>query len=92
MVELRRVLAKILFCNEYDLDNVLLHLPVGVFLFLLSMYVSGFVGIAFAYAFVRYELKESKILLDKGYPEIQGLLWGLGLASVIWRLITWLMI
>ena len=79
---MRKILSKILFCDEYDLNNVLLHIPLGMIVVLISLW-SGWLSLAFYYGFIRYELKESKKIQDKGYPDIQGSLWGIGLLSII---------
>jgi len=80
--ELRKILARILFCDEDDLDNVLLHIPVGVVIVLLCL-VSGWLALIFGYGFIKYETIERKTLRDKCFPDIQGCLWGIGILGVI---------
>jgi len=79
---MRKILSKILFCDEYDLNNVLLHIPVGIITVLIGIF-SGWIGLVFGLGFITYELSERKILQDKAYPDIQGWLWGIGLLSII---------
>ena len=79
---MRDFLAKLLFCDVYDLNNVLLHMPVGVATVLLCL-VSGWLGLIFGLGFIIYELSERKILEDKAYPDIQGWMWGIALTGII---------
>lgn len=78
---LRRILSKCFFCPEYDLDNVLIHIPLGILNVGLAL-LSGWVALIFGYGFVRYELNEQRALQDKAYQDIKGWLWGMGIMSV----------
>ena len=88
---MRKILAKLLFCSEYDLNNVLLHLPLGAVIIGLGVgldvvglpFVSAGLIVAFTFGFIMYELSERSILHDKAFPDIQGYLWGVGLAAFI---------
>ena len=80
--ELRKILARILFCDEDDLDNVLLHIPVGIATVLIGIY-SGWLAVIFGYGFIKYEGIERRELRDKAYPDIQGWLWGIGILGII---------
>ena len=86
----KRLISKILFCDEEDTGNVLLHIPVGLIAGAAAL-ISGWITVVFGLSFLVYELKESKIIEDKAYPDIQGFLWGLGIFAVIcfiWRLLS----
>jgi len=81
---MRNFLAKLLFCDVYDLDNVALHIPVGVINALLCL-VSGWLALIFGLGFLTYEvvqLFKGNIPGDKAYPDIQGWLWGIALAGI----------
>lgn len=81
---MRDFLAKLLFCDVYDLDNVVLHIPVGVINTLLCLF-SGWIALVFGLGFIVYEvvqLVKGKITGDKAYPDIQGWLWGIALTGV----------
>ena len=79
---IREILAKILFCDVYDLNNVLLHIPVGFINVAIGLF-SGWIGLLFGLGFIVYQLSERKILQDKAYPDIQGWLWGIGILGII---------
>jgi hypothetical protein len=79
---IKKILSKMLFCTEDTVGNVLLHIPVGVITVIIAM-LSPILALAFYYGFIKYELKESRIIHDKAYPDIQGSLWGIGIAAVI---------
>jgi len=80
---MREILAKLLFCDVYDLDNVALHIPVGVINALLCL-VSDGLALVFGLGFITYEISQRIILkADKAYPDIQGWLWGIALTGVI---------
>ena len=96
----RRILSRLLFCAEDSVDNVLLHLPVGVInvgvgvgLTLWGFDLLGLgIVLLFGYGFIKYELTQLKTAIprDKAYDDIQGWLWGIGLTSIgilIWRLV-----
>lgn len=83
---MRETLAKILFCDVYDLENVLLHIPVGFVTVAIALY-SGWLGLAFAYGFISYETTQWLIIKDKCFTDIQGFLWGIGILSVILLLV-----
>ena len=79
----KKLISRVLFCDEDDVGNVLLHIPVGLVAGLASL-VSGWVCLVFGLAFLAYELREAKIIEDKAYPDIQGFLWGLGIFAVLY--------
>ena len=87
---MKGVLAKLLFCDEANLNNVLLHIPVGVIntAITIGLCVKGFpeaglcLGLVLGYGFIRYELDGTG-----GFPELQGWLYGIGLTSVIWMVL-----
>ena len=83
---MRQLLAKILYCNIYDLDNVLLHIPVGFVTVAIALY-SGWLGLAFAYGFVTYETTQRQVIKDKCFTDIQGWLYGIAWAAIIGLLI-----
>jgi len=78
----RKLLARLLFCDVYDLDNVLLHIPVGAVNALLCL-VSGELCVIFGAGFLAYEIVQRKVTKDKAYTDIQGWLWGIALAGII---------
>jgi hypothetical protein len=81
-LQVRKILSKILFCEECNLDNVLLHIPVGAVLVAVSLF-SPPVAVIFGIGFIFYELNEQRIIQDKAYPALQGWLWGIGLLAII---------
>lgn len=84
---MREFFSKLLFCSEDSVDNVTLHIPVG-FITVAVYYAFAWLALAFSIGFLAYELKQSRIANDKGYDDIQGWLWGIGIAAVavlIWR-------
>ena len=78
---MKQILAKLLFCDEKNLHNVLLHIPVG-FVNVAIAVLSGPLAVLFGLGFIAYELDGKG-----GYPELQGWLYGIGFASVIWMMI-----
>lgn len=87
MKQMKKILAKLLFCSEDSLDTVLLHMPVGVFNVFLLQLLSGWLGLAFCLVFITYEKTERKVISDKCYPDLQGWLWGAGITAVVWMII-----
>jgi hypothetical protein len=82
-------LSKVLFCDEEDLSCVLLHMLVGVFTVFLFQFCSVWLGLLFGYGFITYEKAEWREVHDVASPAIQGLLWGIGIAAVVVRVILW---
>lgn len=79
---MREILAKFLFCDVYDLDNVLLHIPVGVGNAFLCMRNEN-IGLLFGIGFLAYEIMQRIVeKKDKAYPDIQGWLWGMILTGI----------
>ena len=78
---MREFLAKILFCNVYDLDNVLLHIPVGILTVAIALF-SPLVALAFYYGFIKYETVQRRQIRDKCFPDIQGSLVGIVLLAI----------
>ena len=88
----RNILTKILFCNELDLNNVLLHIPLGGASTLIPFifYHCGFTGFGVGllcilpFIFIAYEVIEKKVIQDRCYPDIQGYFEGfIGVAGII---------
>jgi hypothetical protein len=95
-----KILAKMLMCDLADVDNVLLHIPVGIgnTIIPITIYVifgwpgaliGGALALVFGIGFVAYEAVEGAKIKDKIYPDIAGWLWGIGL-SVIVTLVVYL--
>ena len=78
---MREFLSKLLFCDVYDLDNVLLHIPVGIITVGIA-FLSPLVALAFYYGFVKYETVERRVIRDKCFPDIQGSLIGIILLAI----------
>jgi len=79
---MRDFLAKLLFCDVYDLDNVLLHIPVGVGNVFLCMHNEN-IALLFGIGFLAYEIMQRVVeKKDKAYPDIQGWLWGIMLTGI----------
>jgi len=78
---MRDFLAKILFCDVYDLDNVLLHIPIGVLVVAIALF-SPLVALAFYYGFIKYETIQRRVERDKCFPDIQGSLIGIILLAI----------
>jgi hypothetical protein len=79
---MRQFLSKILFCDELDLNNVLMHIPVGIITVVISLY-SPIVAAVFFYGFVKYETVERRVIRDKCFPDIHGSLVGMGFLAII---------
>jgi hypothetical protein len=93
---IRQLASKILFCNVLDLDNVMLHIPLGLvcmgiaFGFCLAgmpALGAGFI-MAFTIGFVVYEVAERPVVRDKAFPDIQGYLAGLLITGIIILLVS----
>ncbi len=85
MSNLKKIISRLLFCDEKDLGGVLLHMPVGVANVLLGVYVGWWLGLAICLGFIIYERTERKIISDKCFPDLQGWLWGtIGTGGLIW--------
>jgi len=78
---IRKLLAKVLFCDVYDLDNVLLHIPVGIIVVLIALF-SSLVAAVFYYGFIKYETIQRRVERDKCFPDIQGSLIGIILLAI----------
>ena len=78
----KKILAMILFCDECDVDNVLLHIPLGLVIFA-SCLISGWLTLSFTYLFVKYERIEQTKIHDKCFPDLQGVMWGIGIPTII---------
>lgn len=98
----RKILAKMLFCDEKYLHWVLLHIPVGVAntLIPVALYlvfgmpgalIGGALALVFGIGFIAYEVTEWEIIKDVLYPDLQGWLWGMGL-TVGLIFVAWLCI
>jgi len=79
----KKLISRVLLCDEDDVGNVLLHMPVGLIAGAAAL-VSGWICLIFGLGFLAYELREAKIIEDKAYPDIQGFLWGLGIFVVLY--------
>jgi hypothetical protein len=75
------ILAKIFHCDESTVPNIVLHISVGLITVIIYLFSSG-LGILFGVGFLVFEVWTSKVAHDKGYPEIQGWLWGIGLLAI----------
>lgn len=84
--ELRKILSKIFFCDEDSVNNVLIHIPVGLITVFITLF-SGCLGVLFGVGFIIYELSEQKLISDEAYQDIKGWLWGIGIASIIGLLV-----
>ena len=90
MQVIKKIISTILFCNPKDLDTVLLHIPVGIINAGIGIYLAkiGFpvIGLAmagiFGYGFIKYQAIEKKTIHDRCFPDIQGWLWGIGIACI----------
>jgi hypothetical protein len=91
---IRKILAKMLFCDEKYLHWVLLHIPVGVanVLIPIALYlvlgmpgvlIGGVLALVFGIGFIAYEVTEWEIIKDVLYPDLQGWLWGIILGVVL---------
>jgi len=78
---MRNFLSRVLFCNICDLDNVLLHIPVGMLTVAIALF-SPLVALAFYYGFIKYETVERRVIRDKCFPDIQGSLIGIVLLGI----------
>lgn len=78
---MRDFLAKVLFCDVYDLENVALHIPIGVLVVAIALF-SPLVAAAFYYGFIKYETIQRRVERDKCFPDIQGSLIGIILLAI----------
>lgn len=78
---MRNFLAKLLFCDVLDLDNVLLHIPIGLIVVAIAVF-SPLVAIAFYYGFIKYETVQRRQIRDKCFPDIHGSLVGIFLLAI----------
>ena len=78
---MRDFLSKLLFCDVCDLDNVLLHIPVGVIVVVVALF-SPLVAAATYYGFIKYETVQRRQVRDKCFPDIQGSLIGIILLAI----------
>lgn len=81
MCNWRDYLAKLLFCDVYDIDNVALHIPVGMIVVAIALF-SPLVAAVFYYGFIKYETVQRRIERDKCFPDIQGSLVGIILLAI----------
>lgn len=86
---IKDILAKILFCDPKDIDNVLLHIPVGIANVCIALFSDWVAGI-FGLGFIVYQLNEQKVINDKAYPAIQGFLYGIGILAIVLLVMSWL--
>jgi len=84
---MKKILTRLLFCPEESLNNVLMHIPVGIVIVFLAM-LSGWVALVFGIGFFIYELNEQHDLGDKAYQDIKGCLFGIGMTGIPWALVT----
>lgn len=84
----KRLLAKLLFCEEDHLDGVLLHIPVGIITVILT-YVSGWLAVIFGVGYLTYQLSEQKQISDECFPDIQGWLYGIVIGAGIVLVFQW---
>ena len=78
---IRKILARIFHCEESSVDSIVLHIPVGIITVIIYLF-SGSLGVLFGVGFIVFEVWTSKVAHDKGYPELQGWLWGIGLLAI----------
>ena len=78
---MREFLARILFCDVCDLDNVLLHIPIGLIVVAIAL-LSPLVAVAFYYGFIKYETVQREQIRDKCFPDIHGSLVGIALLAI----------
>ena len=84
------LLAWLLVCNPEDVATVLLHIPCGILnvaiaciFFLHDMEIAGAsLALLFGYGFLQYQRSEARAIKDKGFPEVQGWLYGIALTAV----------
>ena len=72
---IKKILAKLLFCPEEYVDNVLLHIPVGWGLVILAR--NPVLSVLLGVYFLAYEWIEQCDLKDKAYQDLKGAMWGI---------------
>ena len=82
LTKMKNILSKILFCPPEFVNNVLLHIPVGLFNAILIR-ESGWLTLLFGVGFLTYEISEQKKIGDTAFQDIKGWLWGLAYMGVI---------
>jgi hypothetical protein len=90
---IRKILRALLFCDDCDVGNVLLHIPVGLINVLIpvALYLvlglpgviaGSAVALAFGIGFVAYQITEGAKIKDRIFPDIHGWLYGMGISGV----------
>jgi len=69
--------------SRNKLKPILIHLPVGMFCVFLA-YVHWVLALIFGLGFLSYETIQEWRMKDKGWKDIKGFLWGLGVGGLIW--------
>jgi len=62
---------------------IIVHVPVGAICVLLA-YVHWVLALIFGLGFLSYEIIQEWRIADKGWRDIKGFLWGLGIGGLIW--------
>ena len=78
---MRDFLSKLLFCDVEDLDNVVLHIPIGIIVVVVALF-SSLVAVALYYGFIKYETVQRRQVRDKCFPDIQGSVIGIILLAI----------
>jgi hypothetical protein len=79
---MKEILSKIFFCPPEFVNNVLLHIPVGLVTVGLA-FLNGWLCLVFGLGFIFYELSEERKINDTAFQDIKGWLFGIGILGVI---------
>jgi len=87
---MKKLLSRLLFCCDKDVPAVLQHIFVGVFNVIIPFIfvthgleiIGAAMALTFGYGFLQYQHRESRVIKDRGFPEIQGWLLGIGIMTV----------
>lgn len=75
--------------SRKELTRVLIHMPLGILVCLLGIYVGWWLAVIFAMGFGVYELNQDLHISDGAFTDLKGFLWGIaigGIAIVVLKL------
>ena len=77
-----KILARLLFCPERYVGNVLIHMPIGWLIVASALLLPPHISVIIAVYFLCYEWIEQCDLKDKAYQDLKGAMWGIGEVAV----------
>jgi len=86
---IKKILARLLHCDLAVLNNVLIHIPAGIFT-VYAWHKAQSLALLFGVGFLVYEAVEWRVIQDKSYPDLQGWLYGICFGIVGWEIIKFI--